>query len=61
MDFTFKSFAKEASLGFSLASGSFTHFWYFQVPELFKVSFFTILPTDDQLIPVCLVNPCFLL
>ena len=40
MDFTFKSFSKEASLGFSLTSGSFTHFWYFQVPELFKVSFF---------------------
>ena len=52
-DVTFESFSKEVRAVFSFVSSPFTHLWYCQALELFKVSFFTILLIDDRLIPVC--------
>ena len=49
----FKFFSKGFSAGFSTVSSPFTHLWYFQALELFKIYFLTTLCIDDRMIPVC--------
>ena len=52
-DVTFKSFSKGARAGISSVSSLFTHLRCFQVFELLKVTFFTIIYIDHRLISVC--------
>ena len=47
------SLRKPARVSLLFRVSSFTHLWCFQALELFKVYFFTILCSDDRLVPVC--------